>query len=259
MKFSIITPSLNQCRYLNQTLRSILSQTGDFALEAIVIDGGSSDGTLELLRACDDPRLIWTSQADRGQAHAINLGLARASGDVVAWLNSDDFYAPGALAAVADAFTAAPHAMWLIGRCTIIDADGREIRAAITRYKDGALRRYSRRLLLRENFISQPAVFWRRGFGQRIGPLDESLHYTMDYDLWLRMAGQSVPLRLDRVLAKFRIHPSSKSGRRDRRQFDEQYAVASRYFGDDHLSRLVHRLNVEKIVWTYRLMRFLAR
>ena len=259
MKLSIVTPSYNGRRFLDRAAASILSQSGDFSLEWVVVDGGSTDGTLEFLRGVNDPRLRWVSEPDRGQSHAINKGLALAGGDVVAWLNADDVYAPGALAAVAAAFEANPAAAWLAGRCEVIDAAGRAIRPAVVRYKERSLRRYTYRALLRENFVSQPAVFWRRDFGASVGPLDESLHWTMDYDLWLRMGRRADPLRLlDRVLAQFRLHPASKTGKVDRRQFDEQYAVACRYLGADRVSRAVHRFNVEKIVWAYRVMRLLG-
>lgn len=258
MKVSIVTPSFNGRRYLEATARSILSQSGPFELEWVVVDGGSTDGTVDFLGTLDDPRVRWTSEADRGQSHAINKGMDAASGDVVAWLNTDDLYAPGALAAVAGAFAANPAAQWLAGRCEIIDAGGTVIRPAVRRYKERSLRRYAYRKLLRENFISQPAVFWRRDFGRRVGPLDESLHYTMDYDLWLRMGRQSPPLVLDRVLAQFRLHRASKTGAVKREQFDEQYRVACRYVGSDRMSRWVHRFNVEKIVWAYRVMRMVG-
>jgi glycosyltransferase involved in cell wall biosynthesis len=257
MKLSIVTPSFNGRRYLEQAGRSILSQACGFDLEWIVIDGGSTDGTPDLLRTLGDadPRVRWTSEKDRGQSDAINKGMSLATGDVVAWLNTDDLYASGALAAVADAFAREPATQWLVGRCEIIDAGGRVIRRSVTRYKERSLRRYSYRALLRENFISQPAVFWRRDFGATVGPLDESLHYTMDYDLWLRMGRASPPRILDKVLAQFRLHETSKTGQVNREQFDEQYRVACRYAGDDRASRWVHRFNVEKIVWAYRVMR----
>lgn len=257
MKFSIVTPSFNGLRYFEQTAASVFSQAGPFDLEWLVVDGGSTDGTHEFLRSIKDERLRWISEPDRGQSHAINKGVSMASGDVVAWLNTDDLYAPGALAAVADAFARNPAAHWLAGRCEIIGPDGLILRPAVTRYKERSLRRYSYRALLRENFLSQPSVFWRRDFGLRVGALEESLHYTMDYDLWLRMARASPPLVLDRVLAQFRLHGASKSGRVNREQFDEQYRVACRYFGNDRVSRLVHRFNVEKIVWAYRALRLL--
>ena len=273
MKISVVTPSFNQLGFLRETMASVLSQEGEvhrgdaedaerggekLEVEWIVVDGGSTDGTVEWLRSVADPRVRRVSEGDRGQGHAINKGLGMACGDVVAWLNSDDVYAPGALAAVAGEFSRNPAARWVVGRCEIIDEAGRVIRAGVTRYKERGLRGYSYRKLLRENFISQPAVFWRRGFGEEVGPLDESLHYTMDYDLWLRMGRAADPVVLDRVLARFRMHGGSKSGQVKREQFDEEYRVAARYFGGDRLSQAVHRFNVEKIVWAYRVMRLLG-
>jgi glycosyltransferase involved in cell wall biosynthesis len=259
VKISVVTPSFNQCGFLSRTAESVLSQRGDFELEWIVIDGGSTDGSVGLLRGIADPRVSLISEPDRGQSHALNKGLALAGGDVIAWLNADDLYPPGALAAVADAFTARPEAGWLVGRYEIIDADDQPIRPGVVRYKERRLRRYSYRALLRENFLPQPAVFWRRSFGEAVGPLDESLNWTMDYDLWLRMGKRSDPLIVDRLLARFRLHETSKSGAFDRRQFDEGYAVACRHFGGDRVSRILHRLNVEKIVWAYRGMRWVGR
>ena len=133
------------------------------------------------------------------------------------------------------------------------------IRPRVTRYKDHSLDRYSYPKLLRENFISQPAVFWRRDLWQAAGGrLDESLHYTMDYDLWLRLGKLSDPLILPSRLAQFRLHRGSKSGGVNREQFDEQYRVACRYFQGDRMSQWIHRANVEKIVTAYRLMRILG-
>jgi glycosyltransferase involved in cell wall biosynthesis len=260
-RISVITPSFNLCDYLRRTADSILSQSGPFDLEWIVIDGGSSDGTVEFLRCLvsSDPRVHLTSEPDRGQSHAINKGLARATGDVVTWLNADDLYAPGALAAVADAFSRRPDAQWLVGRYEVIDAHDRPIRPGVVRYKERKLRRYRYRTLLRENFIPQPAVFWRRAFGEAVGPLDESLNWTMDYDLWLRMGRRCDPLVIDALLARFRLHETSKSGDFNRRQFDEGYEVARRYFDGDWASRVAHRLNVEKIVWAYRAMKWAGR
>jgi glycosyltransferase involved in cell wall biosynthesis len=258
-KFSILTPSYNQRRFIEQTAASILTQTGPFDLEWHVIDAASTDGTVEFLQSLNDPRLKWTSHKDRGQADALNQGLARATGDIIGWLNSDDLYLPGALAIVAGAFAGHPESHWLVGRCQIIGEDGRIIRRAITAYKDRKLDRYSYRHLLRENPISQPAVFWRKSFGDAIGPLDVSLHHTMDYDLWLRMGRAAAPLILPETLASFRFHPSSKSGQEDRGRFRQEYAIANRYLGNDHLSRLIHRINTEKIVLSYRLLRLLGR
>jgi glycosyltransferase involved in cell wall biosynthesis len=258
VKISIVTPTLNGLPLLRETAASILSQEGDFDLQWIVVDGGSTDGTVQWLTSLDDRRVTWTSEPDHGQAEAINKGMTRADGDVVAWLNCDDLYAPGALTAVANAFAAHRDAQWLVGRYEVIALDGRPIRSAVVDYKRRRLERYSFEQLLTENIIPQPAVFWRRSFWQRVGPLDKSLYFTMDYDLWLRMARLAPPLVLDALLAKFRLHPGSKSGKVDRRQFDEQFMVMKRYCPGAWL-RVVHRFHVEKVVWAYRLMRVLGR
>lgn len=257
MKFSIVTPSFNQHDFLGLTLQSVLNQRGNFELAVRVVDGGSTDGSVQLLQTVTDPRLRFTSEIDRGQSHAINTGLADADGDVVAWLNSDDLYTPGALQRVADAFEN-PATQWVVGRCENIDENGNVVRSKVADYKNRSLGRYSRRRLLRENFVAQPAVFWRRSLGSRVGPLDESLNYTMDYDLWLRLSAAANPVVINVVLAQFRIHPGSKSGAVRREQFDEGYRVACRYAAHDRASRLVHRFNVEKIVWAYRVMRLLG-
>lgn len=258
MKITIVIPSFNQRGFIGATLDSVLSQQGDFDLAVDVVDGGSTDGTVDLLRDVTDPRVNWTSEPDNGQSDAINKGLRRATGDVVSWLNSDDVYTPGTLAAVAEAFRTQSDKRWLVGRCENIDVQGRVVRSWITRYKDFHLRRYSYRKLLTENFISQMSVFWRRSFQDEVGLLDEGLHYTMDYDLWLRMGEHSDPIVLDRVLGQFRLHPQSKSGAVNRRQFDEQYEVACRRLGGRPLLRAAHRLHVEKTVWAYRLLRRLG-
>ncbi len=258
MKFSIITPSFNQCRYLKRTMDSILNQEGAFELEWIVMDGGSTDGTLELLRDRSDPRILWQSEKDKGQSDALNKGLARAGGELIGWLNSDDLYTPGALAAVAEAFQRHSDAQWLVGRCGIVDQEDRPIRHGITRYKNRLLDRYTRRRLLAgNNPISQPAVFWRRSFGQQAGPLDVTLHHAMDYDLWLRMSQLAEPLILKRELSLFRVHSTSKSGTQTAERFAEQYAVAHRYFGNDRAAHLWHQFNRLKIVWGYRVVGWL--
>jgi glycosyltransferase involved in cell wall biosynthesis len=257
VRISIVTPSFNQRKFLEKTMRSVLSQVGDFELDWNIIDGGSTDGTVDLLRSQTDPRVRWTSEPDRGQGHALSKGLEQAEGDVLGWLNSDDLYTPDALAGVMQAFED-PDVKWIVGRCENIDVDGNVIRARIAGYKDRSLANYSYRKLLRENFIAQPAVFWRREFYEEVGPVDETLHYTMDYDLWLRMGQLAEPVILDHVLAQFRIHSASKSGKVNREQFDEGFRVASRYFNDDTASRIIHRLNIEKIIWAYRLMRLLG-
>jgi len=259
VKISIVTPTLNGLPLLKQTAESILSQQSeDFSLQWLVVDGGSTDGTLDFLRSLHDSRVTWQSGPDDGQADAINKGLEQADGDVVAWLNCDDLYTPGALATVARAFTLHREAQWLVGRYQIISLDGQPIRQQVVDYKRRRLQQYSHAQLLTENMIPQPAVFWRRCFGERVGLLDTSLYYTMDYDLWLRMATVAPPLVVDETLAQFRHHGGSKSGQVNRQQFDEQFTVMKRYCTNP-LRRAMHKLHVEKVVWAYRAMRWMGK
>ncbi len=251
MKISIVTPSYNQCRFLRLAIESVLSQEGDFDLEMLVMDGGSTDGSVELLRSIRDPRLVWLSERDNGQADALCKGFSRAGGDVVGWLNSDDLYTPGALSAVVEGFVQRLEAQWLIGRCQIIDAEGREIQRWITQYKDRRLLKYSFARLVQENFICQMSVFWRRAFGRQIGEPDVTLQHAMDYDLWLRMAKLNDPRIVDRVLSQFRWHGDSKTNTVTRDRFREHCAVARRHARKHPWSLFLNRLYAEKAIAAY--------
>jgi len=231
MHITIVTPILNRSAFIEQSFRSIIEQRGDFSLEYWVIDGGSDDGTLGILGQYHN-KLHYISESDRGQAHALNKGMAVASSDIIGWLNSDDIYLPGTLDKVARCFRQNPGCQWLIGKCRIIDHEGREIRRLVSWYKNSRLTRYSYKNLLHENFISQPAVFFRRSFFRDVGHFDESLHYAMDYDLWLRMGAISNPVILHEYIAAFRWHPLSKTSAQLRNSLQEAAVVAHRYASD---------------------------
>ena len=257
MRISVVTPSYNQARFIERTLCSVLDQSHRDT-ELIVIDGGSTDGTLEILTRYGE-RIVWRSEADRGQAHAINKGLAMASGEIVCWLNSDDTYEPGALTTVARHFSGHGDCRWVCGRCRIVDEDDREIRRFITWYKNRLLAGYSYPRLLTENFVSQPAVFWRRDLLAEVGPLNEQEHFCMDYEYWLRLGSRYPPGIIDDYLANFRFHRASKSGRVDQRQFSDELRIA-RAFGRGHrLALLLHAVNYRKIVWAYKFLDALGR
>ncbi len=226
--FSVIVPSLNQGPYIRETIDSILGQTG-VEVEVIVVDGGSTDETLAILRGYDD-RIAWTSEPDRGQSDAINKGLRRARGEIVCYLNSDDVFEPGAFALVGRTFEEDPAAQWLFGRCRIVDERGRSIRSFVERYKRMWARfARSRIALFVLNYIPQPATFWRSSAMRRVGGIDESLFYAMDYDLWLRLAKLGPPAFVDRYLARFRIHSASKSRNGANKQLAEACRVAERH------------------------------
>ena len=242
-KISIITPSLNQGQFIEKTIRSILSQ--DYPnVECIVMDGGSSDGTVQILDSYSD-RLKWVSEKDKGQTDAINKGLRLASGDIVGYLNADDLLLPGALSKVARLFMEKPKAMWVTGQCRIIDEEDREIRRLITAYKNAWLRFHSRTSLLVTDYISQPSTFWRAGVFAELGYLDESLHYAMDYEYWLRLYSKYPLIFIPEYLAAFRIHTQSKNTNAGHKDvyINEEKAVIKKYTESRFLQTLhdLHR------------------
>jgi glycosyltransferase involved in cell wall biosynthesis len=253
LKVTVVTPSFNQAEFIERTIESVLSQRGDFELEHLVVDGGSTDGTLDVLRRYEG-RLRFVSEGDRGQSDAINKGFRMATGDVLAWLNSDDTYEPGALDAVVR--TLAGGARWCFGECRIVDERDREIRRLISRYKSWVSSRYTVRALVGRNFIPQPATFFRRDLLLEAGPLDESLHYAMDYDLWLRFARLAPPAFVPRPLASFRWHGGSKTGGRYRTAAWECFRIArTRADGPgERLALAQHLAHYAAEVTVYRLL-----
>lgn len=227
MKISVITPSYNQGDFIERTIQSILSQEGPFDLEYIIVDGASTDASLDIIKRYKD-KLKWVSEPDEGQSDAINKGFAMATGDVIAWLNSDDTYEPGALAVVANEYEREPFE-WCFGNCRIVNENDDEIRRSITRYKIRQSKRYSYPRLLRRDFISQPATFFTKRAFDKIGPLDKALFYSMDYDYWLRLGRKSTPRYIDAYLANFRWHGSSKNGRLYSKAAWETFTTACRH------------------------------
>ena len=249
---TVITPCLNAAATIEETLASVRSQ-GYPQLEHLVIDGGSTDGTLELARRAEGVRVV--SEPGGGRAEAAGKGLALASGEVVGWLNADDLYEPGALEAVGRAFAESPGAAWVTGYCRIVDGEGHEVRRAVTAYKNALLRHYSLGLHLTQNFVSDPATFARREALLAAGPLDPELPTAHDYDLWLRLARSGPPLVLRRSLAAFRMSEGTLSMAGFERQFVEHAEVARRHGEGHRASVAVNRLISRAIVAVYRTLR----
>ena len=204
-RISIVTPSYNQGLFLEETIRSVLLQ-GYPDLEYIIIDGTSTDESVGIIRKYEPWITYWTSEPDAGQTDAINKGIRKTSGDVLAWLNSDDVYCPEALRQIAKYFVTSPHVDLFYGDCEMIDGSGRLFDRFNVRPGDFVQ-------LLEENFIAQPSAFCTRKAWEKAGGLDESLHYAMDYDLWLRIfLGGMTPVYVPTVLSRFRYHAASKSG-----------------------------------------------
>ena len=222
---SLVTPSLNQGPFLRATIESVLAQEYP-RLEVLVQDGGSTDGTLEILREYEG-RIAWVSEKDRGQADAINRGLHRARGEVLGYLNSDDVLRPGALRAVGEAFASRPETLFVWGRAAYLDAEGRTVSPYLAR--PDALER-----LADACFIAQPAAFFRRRVWDEVGDFDETLHHTMDYDYWLRIAeryGASGGTFLDRELAGCRMHAGAKTVAGWDRGLEEIFSLVKRRTG----------------------------
>jgi glycosyltransferase involved in cell wall biosynthesis len=203
MRISVIVPSYNQACYLAATLDSLQAQNYP-DLEVKIYDGSSTDGSVDVLR--NHPSAFWwISEPDGGQAAAINRGLIEASGDVLAFLNSDDIYYPGALTTVADYFERHPDCLAVYGRANHLNADGTVMEPYPTEPWD-----YPR--LQETCFLCQPAVFWRREMIERFGLLDDRLQFALDYEYWLRV-GKYAPFHYlkDRLLAGSRLHADTKT------------------------------------------------
>lgn len=219
-KISIITPSYQQGQYIEETIRSIIDQ-GYGNLEYIVIDGGSTDSSVEIIKKYEAHITYWVSEKDNGQSDAINKGLKRATGDIVAWLNSDDIYLPGTLQAVADAFVANEKAGIVYGH---VDSF----------FDDGTNQIWENKFEVADFFsrvsIHQPGVFWKRQLHDQLGYLDESFYYLMDYDLWARLFFNTTSISVDRVFARFRVHDEAKTGNNPKGLYLDYRRVLSRFF-----------------------------
>lgn len=218
---SIVTPSFNQGTFIDATIRSVLEQ--DYPAEYFVADGGSTDETVAILQRYNG-KLVWVSEKDRGQSHAINKGFSRTTGEILGWLNSDDTYAPGAISAVVKFFQDHPDVMMVYGDAEYIDADGRPI-ARCAHIEPFNLRR----LVHYSDFIVQPACFFRREAFEAVGGVDESLNYCMDYDLWLKIAGRYKVAYLPRVLAHFRWFGDNKTAVGGQKRLTEIEQMARRH------------------------------
>lgn len=203
-RVTIVTPSYNQAAFLEQTLRSVLLQ-GYSNLEYVVMDGGSTDGSRSIVERYKDRLTYWQSQADGGQAAAIAGGFARSTGEVLGWVNSDDYLLPGTLVRVGRFFATHPEIDFLVCGGAVVDPHGQLIR------KYYAFPQDFRSLLCGGQLFMQMSSFWRRSAYERVGGLDRKLRFCFDYDLFLRLARERTPAALDFLASAFRIHGDSKT------------------------------------------------
>ncbi|GER79044.1 MAG: glycosyltransferase family 2 protein [Anaerolineales bacterium] len=225
---SIVIPSFNQVSYLETTLLSVLGQ--DYPrVETIVMDGGSTDGSVDVIRSYEKRLAYWVSEKDAGQADAINKGMARARGEIVAWLNSDDYYLPGAVRAALRAFERNPDALLVYGNMLAVDERGQTINSF--RFKQLTFED-----LLSFQIIGQPAVFMRRAAFERAGGLDLSYHFLLDHHLWIRIAAQGRILHVPQTWAAARYHAEAKNRARASEFGSEAFRILNEVERDANLA-----------------------
>ena len=247
---SIVTPSFNQAKYLDATILSVLEQ--DYAhIEYIVVDGGSSDGSVDIIRKYQDQISWWVSEPDQGQTDAINKGFAQAKGEILAYLNSDDTYQPGAISEVVEYFQANSEIGLVYGDANFIDADGKVIG------KFNAQQTSYQRLRRGGVYVPQQAAFWRADLWKQVGPLDPTFYFAMDYDLWVRLSKVSEIRYLPgHTWANFRLHDDAKTIAADERCWPEMLRIHRRdggsWFSWIYLRYFVRRLLAPLINWRRR-------
>ena len=258
MKISILTPNFNGARWLARGMDSVLAQElapGD-ELEYIFLDGGSTDGSPGIAEARRDRLAALVSEPDAGPADALNKGFRLATGELIGWLNADDVYRPGALAAAAAAARAHPQAALFFGKCRIVDEQGCEIRGFPTLVKNACFPFSCRFLIQCINYVSQPASWFRRSALMAAGgELRTDFKAAFDYDLTLRLWRQGGGVRIPGgPWADFQWHPGSISGTHFERQFEEEWRAAAADAGRFAPQTLIHAGVRHGIVACYRFM-----
>lgn len=221
-RVTIVTPSYNQAQFLEETIESVLNQDHP-NLEYVVIDGGSTDGSVDIIRKYSSRLAYWVSEPDRGQTDAINKGLEHASGEILGWLNSDDVFEPGSIREAVEHLNRHSQSQAVFGDADFIDPQGN-----FESHFEG--RAFKAPKMFFERFVPQPAVFFRRSALEQAGGLNPSLHYAMDYDLWWKMALVGPIDYVPRTWAKYRRHPDSKSTTSQAWQWTEAAASLKELF-----------------------------
>ena len=249
---SIITPSFNQAPYIEETIKSVLTQ--DYPrIEYIIVDGGSTDGTVDIIRKYNNKIAWWVSEKDKGQTDAINKGFGRSTGHIFAWLNSDDTYEPGAVSAAVNYLHEHPNVGMVYADCNFINENGKVIgkfNSAQTSHK-----------LIRQGYvhIPQQTMFFRADLWKQVGPLDPSFYFAMDYDLWTRISARSEIKYVPQTWANFRLHTSGKTIMADDRCWPEMVKVHYRD-GGSFFSIIVAKYYIRKLIapiWNWRRRKML--
>jgi len=244
-KVTVVTPTYNQGQYIEKTIKSVLSQNYP-NLEFIIIDGGSTDNTIEIIKKYEDHLSYWVSEPDRGQSHAINKGMEKSTGDILTWLNSDDWYTPGTLHRFAEIFQQKPDVGLIIGAGRIVDLTGNEIY-----YKEP-----NKEVTLNSLFqwldggdFMQPSSAFSRASWELSGPIDESIHIALDVDLWLRMAKKGVASHTTTELFSEALsHPNAKTTAFESLMILDCAMVITQHGGRQYVEKFLTDL-VNKYCW----------
>jgi glycosyltransferase involved in cell wall biosynthesis len=221
-RITVVTPSFNQAAYLERTICSVLDQ-GYPNLEYIIVDGGSTDGSVDIIRKYQSQLAYWVSESDKGQSHAINKGLRRATGDWVAWQNSDDIYYPGVFSDLAHMAEKNPCRKLIVGNMMLIDTNDRILRDI--RY----VRPCHKAMLVEGMLLANQVSFWRRGIHQEIGWMDEDLHFSFDYEWFLRLTKHYEGVHANRFWGALRLHGEAKLSKWPEKAGLEHAMVRLRY------------------------------
>ncbi len=231
---SIVTPSYNQAAYLEQTIRSVLEQ--DYPrIEYIVVDGASTDGSVEVIKKYESKFAYWVSEKDRGQADAINKGFACATGEIIAWLNSDDYYLQGTVSAAVKVFEENPDVVLVYGNMLAVDEHGKTFNTLS--YKQLTIED-----LLCFQIIGQPAVFMRHSALQKTDGLDLGFHFLLDHLLWLQIAKHGQVLHVNQVWAAARYHAEAKNRAKAAEFGREAFRILSVAAQDDDLAPVLAKV-----------------
>lgn len=232
---SIITPSFNQAAYLEQTILSVLEQDHP-RIEYMVVDGASTDNSVEIIRKFEKKLAWWVSEKDNGQADAINKGFARGTGEVIAWLNSDDYYLAGAVSAAVKIFEEHPEVVLVYGNMLAVDEHGKTFNTL--NYEQLTLED-----LLCFQIIGQPAVFMRRSALQTTGGLDPTFHFLLDHHLWIRLAHQGNILHVPQTWAAARYHAEAKNRAKAAEFGREAFRILENVAQDENLAPILAKMN----------------